>query len=421
MSLLHRRIYLDHASTTPIDSVVYKAMVPFFQHYYANPSALYKEGVAMRRVVDGVRTSIARILNIKSEEVYFTASGTEADNMAIVGVFEKALHLWAEGTEGTQRVQLDTKRPHIITTNIEHPGILEVCRQYVERKGGDVTYIEVEENGIVDPLKIKAALRPSTVLVSVMYANNEIGTIQPLRDIARVIEEYKKEQRSVYPIFHTDASQAGNYLDLNFAKVGVDMMTLDGSKIYGPKGVGVLAMKRHVPASPLIYGGGQERGVRAGTENVAGIVGFGIALERTVALRERESQRVKMLKDFFIEKLAQICPAAHYNGDREMSLPNTVNVCIPGIDAELAVLKFDHKGIAISAASACMNNKEHSESYVIQALDKKAKAVLDKKNVHTKNPNDCSASSLRFTFGRSTTLSDIKLTLKVFEAILTTQ
>jgi cysteine desulfurase len=389
---MKKRIYLDYASTTPLDKRVVKAMLPYFSDTFGNPSALSQEGVLAKKAVLEARTSVAKLLNIRSEEVIFTGSGTEADNLAILGVFNAFRSKF---------------KPHIVTTTIEHPGILEACR-HVEKEGGEVTYVAVEKNGIVDPQKIKAAIKPMTVLISVMLANNEIGTVQPLRDIRRMLDELKKEKGNLYPYLHTDASQAANYIDLNFQKHGVDLMTLDASKVYGPKGVGLLAVKKHVAIVPIGFGGGQERGLRSGTENVPGIIGFAKAMEIANGMRESESERLAKLRDHFFTQIEKTLPNVIINGDKEKRLPNNVNICIPGIDAEFAVIQLDSLGIAASAASACLNLSETSQSYVIEGLYK-ASGEQEKK---------CSGSSLRFTFGRETAQKHIDLTLRSLHSII---
>jgi cysteine desulfurase len=387
---------MDYASTTPLDKRVFKAMVPFMSEHFGNPSAIYKEGVMTKNVVKEARTSIARLLNLRPEEIIFTASGTEADNLAVVGV----VNTWKRDFAKENNV------PHVITTNIEHPGILEVCK-HLEKEGIEVTYVPVEENGIVDPQKIKAALKSTTVLVTVMLANNEIGTIQPIREISRIIQEFKKGHNLTIPYLHTDASQAANYMDLSFQKLGVDMMTLDSSKFYGPKGVGVLAMKRYVSIDPIIFGGGQERGLRAGTENVPGIIGFARAFEIAQEMREKESERLKELQKYFFDTVIKMSARVSSNGDLEKRLPNNVNICIEGIDSEFAVIKLDAEGIVCSSASSCMNLSEEPYSYVINALGEKGKS--------------CRSSSLRFTFGRATKRKEIDLTLAKIKTILITQ
>ena len=423
---LKRRIFLDHASTTPLDRRAFAAMIPYLKDEWGNPSALYKEGVAAKRAVALARVSIARLLNVRSEEIIFTASGTEADNLAILGVFDYFKKKPAPAAPF---------KPHIVTTNIEHPGILEACRE-IEKHGGEVTYVPVEENGIVDPKKIKAALRPNTVLVSVMYANNEIGTIQPLREISRVIQEFKNTETGkgrVIPYFHTDASQAANYLTISFQALGVDMMTLDASKIYGPKGVGLLAVKRNVPLQPIIFGGGQEKGLRSGTENVAGMVGMACALEIADKMREKESERLTKLRDYFFAEIkkntlaprsgdkATVKKEIIVNGDPQKRLPNNINICIPGLDAEFAVIKLDQQGIACSSASSCLNLSENSYSYVVQALGKRRPGRQDSDKKNGKNNigeyKECRESSLRFTLGRATKKAHIDRLLSAMKEL----
>jgi cysteine desulfurase len=386
-----KRIFLDYASTTPLDPKVEKAMRPYFTKNFGNPSALYKEGLVAKAVIKESREKIARLLNVRGEEIIVTASGTEADNLAIIGLFNNFKKQF---------------KPHFITTIIEHPAVIEACK-HIEQEGGEVSYIPVEEDGIVDPEKIKAALKPTTVLVSVMYANNEIGTIQPIRDIARVVREYRERNATEFPYIHTDASQAANYLDLSFQKLGVEMMTLDASKVYGPKGIGLLAVRRSVPLQPISFGGGQEKGLRPGTENVPAIVGMAEALVAAQALREKETARLRALQDYFFENVIKILPNVIINGDRNARLPNNINICIPGLDAEFAVIKLDHEGISCSSASSCMNLSENSYSYVIDALPNRGK--------------ECRESSLRFTFGRATTKAELSLTLKKIKSIIITQ
>jgi len=385
-----RRIFLDYASTTPLDLKVRRVMEPYFTNNFGNPSSLYDEGMSAKRAVGDARSTIAKILHARSEEIIFTGSGTEADNLALLGVYNY--------------FRTHIQKPHIITTTIEHPAILETCR-YIESVGGEVTYVGVSENGIVSSRKIKEAIKENTVLVSVMYANNEIGTIEPIREIAKMIHAHKKESRKTFPYFHTDAAQAANYLDLNIEIMRVDLMTLDGSKIYGPKGVGVLYAKKGLELRPYIHGGGQERGLRSGTENVPAIVGIASALSLTQEMREKESARLVKLRDFFIAELEKI-PGLTVNGDKNARLPNNINICVRGLDAEFAVIQLNEKGIACSSVSACKNLSENSASYVIEALGEKGK--------------ECSTSSLRLTLGRYTTKSDVEYALKIIKKIVNT-
>ncbi len=390
------RIYLDHASTTPVDNQVLKAMKPYLQESFANPSSIYREGVLAKEAVVNARKNIAKELSCRSEEIFFTSGGTESNNLALLGIFRAAKKKIA--------------RPQVITTQIEHPSILEVMKQ-IEREGGEVKYISVGENGIVRAADIEKALHPDTVLVSVMQVNNEIGTIQPLRDISRGIKNFQKtlspKLRALsFPFLHTDASQAANYLSLNIDSLGVDLMTLDSSKIYGPKGVGMLFIKRGIMVEPILFGGGQERGLRSGTENVAGIVGMAEALAIVGKLRDSKSEeisRLLALRDYFIFEVLKKFPNARLNGDPKLRLPNNVNICFPGVDAEFAVLKLDNAGIAAASASACNNLSENSASYVIEALPQ---------------GRECSRSSLRFTLGRATTKKEIDTVLEILPKII---
>lgn len=386
-----KRIYFDHASTTPTLSEVVQAMMPYFSANFHNPSALYKEGVDMKKVLDSARKDVANILHAQPDEIVFTGSGTEADNMAILGVVKVAL------VRGV-------KNPHVIISAIEHPAIMEL-QDEIKRLGGVVSVVPVLENGIIDMEYLKKSLRKNTVLVSIMYANNEIGTIQPIRDIAKVIRFYRKslgQGMSKYPYFHTDASQAGNYLDLNILALNVDLMTLDGSKIYGPKGVGMLFVKRGLALTPLILGGGQERGLRSGTENVAGIVGLAKALSVVQHDRERESTRLTKLRATVIQKILKTIPGAILNGDDRERLPNNINFCVPTMDGEYAVLLLDKAGFAISTASSCKTLNENSRSHVVEALGRK----------------ECAESSLRITMGRGTTGGEIRKLLVILPKVV---
>ncbi len=399
---MQKNIYLDHASAAPLDAEVFSVMKKYFLGIGANPSALHKEGLIARSAVEDARKKIAQIINARPNEIIFTGSGTESNNLAISGV-------------------LNTPRPapHIITTNIEHPSVLEVCK-YLEKSGkAKVTYVEVEKNGIVDPKKIRAALKPNTVLVSVIYANNEIGTIQPIVEIAKEIRHYRKTRQDLVkntrsclvPLFHIDACQAINYLPVNVEKLGVDLMTFNASKIYGPKGVGALYKKGIVDISPIIQGGGQEFGLRSGTENVAGIVGFAKAMEIAESMKEKESKRLIKLRDYFFIKLQKNSSLASVvvNGDIEKRLPNNVNISVPGIESELLVIELDAHGIAVSSRSACKTN-DSDESYVIEALHKD--------QAGKKNDLATEEGSIRFSLGRATAKADIDATLKALKQII---
>ena len=378
-----KRIFLDYASMTPMSEEVKEAMIGNF----ANPSALYKEGILAKEALGEARSKIGRILNAQKSEVIFTSGGTEGNNMALLGVFE------ACRTTGFI--------PHIVTTTIEHSSILETCAE-VERRGGEVTYVPVNEEGIVNPKDIVAVVKENTVLISVMYANNEIGAIQPIREIGKKIKEIRNKSNAKIPYLHTDACQSALYLPLDVQKLNVDLMTLDGIKMHGPRGAGVLYVKRGVAISPATFGGGQEKGLRSGTENLPNAIGFAKALEIAEKKREEEGIRLAEIRDYGIEKILTTFPKATLNGSADARLPNNINICFPGLDAEFAVISLDVAGIAASYSSSCQILKENSSSYVVSALGKK----------------DCEKSSLRFTLGQDSKKSDMDTLVVALEKII---
>ena len=341
---------MDYASITPVRKEVVSVMEPFLKEFFANPSALYKEGVDNKIAIEKARQEIASDINGRPSEIIFTASGTESNNLALFGIF----NFFKKGKFV----------PHIVTSVIEHPAILEVCKE-IEKLGGEVTYLPVDSKGFVLISDVKKSLKKNTVLVSIMYANNEIGTIQPIKEIAKTIRAFKKGSSNIYPYFHIDASQAANYLNLNVVELGVDMMTLDGGKIYGPRGVGVLFLKKGVSLVPVSHGGGQEGGLRSGTENISGIVGFAKALDLAVSEKEKESARLIVLRNYFVSSVIEKIPNSSLNGSLENRLPNNVNICIPNISGEFAVIKLDSLGVACSSSSSCRTISENSFSYVI--------------------------------------------------------
>ncbi|MBX4210531.1 cysteine desulfurase [Candidatus Parcubacteria bacterium] len=384
-----KRIYMDYASTTPVDPAVFSAMKPYFSEEFANPSALYREAVAAKKAVENARASLAKQIGAHPDEIIFTGSGTESVNLAILG------------TLGGQKI---TSKPHLVMTVIEHPAVLEAAAA-AAWYGSKISQVTVSETGLIDPKDIKKAITPDTVLVSVMYANNEIGTIQPIHEVAKIVRHARKERSSTLPYFHTDASQAANYLDIHVDRLGVDLMTLDGSKIYGPKGIGILYARRGVPLRPIIFGGGQERSLRSGTENVALIVGIARALEITTKIKEKESKRLTKIRDYCISEIKKNFPDTLVNGDEDKRLPNNVNVCFPKLDSEFLVLSLDAQRIMASAATACLNIGDQNSSYVIEATGRK----------------ECAASSLRFTFGRGTKKSDITALIKALKNAIALQ
>lgn len=379
-----KRIYLDHAATTPEDKRVVEVVRKASAETYGNPSSLHQEGVLARKVLETGRKSIADILCVRRDEIVFTSGGTESNNIAIFGAVN------------------DPQKAHIIVSRIEHPSVLECVRE-LERRGAAVTYVPVDSDGLVSPKSVEDALRENTVLVSIMYANNEIGTIQPIAEIAKVIRRFreaKSHSSSVicHPLLHTDACQATNYLPMSVLKLGVDLMTFNASKIYGPKGVGALFVKQGVKLAPHIFGGGQERGLRSGTENVSAIAGFAEAMRVAEKMKEKESARLVKLRDFFIHEILTKIPDTVLNGSAAERLPNNVNISFLGMDAEEIVIGLDARGIAVSTGSACANIAgEGKVSHVVLALDGDRIRAM---------------GSVRFTLGRGTKKGDIEHTVK---------
>ena len=366
----------------------------------SNPSSIHRSGAAAARGLGNAREVVACALQVHADEIIFTSGGTEGNNLAILGA---ARHRVSVGHS--------VSRVHIITSRIEHASILEPCRQ-LERDGFAVTYLPVNRDGLIDLKELSNALRPDTVLVSVGYANNEIGVIQPLREIAKIIRRFRNIQHRVShkvcdtrcstpPYFHTDACQAPHFLDCRAPTLGVDMMTLNGDKIYGPKGVGCLYVRRGVDLQPILYGGGQERGMRSGTENWPGIVGFAKALAQRVKIGEKESARLTKLRDYFIKCLLEF-PGVTLNGSLESRLPNNVNISFTDTDSESVVLGLDAAGVLASSGSACSTHTKDA-SYVIAALGR--------------GP-EIARSAVRFTLNCDTTKADLNYILKILPDIL---
>ena len=340
-----QRIYFDHAATTPLDPRVRAAMQPFLEGTFGNPSSLHTEGRAARAAVEQARQKVAALVGAKEGEVIFTGGGTEADNLALLGVLRT--------------------RPapaHLITTAIEHPAVLETARR-LAREGVLVTYLPVSGDGIVDPSELARALRPETRLVSIMAANNVVGTIQPVRELARLTHEHGA-------LFHTDAVQAAGKVPLDLQRDGIDLLSLSGHKLHGPKGIGALIVRDRVPLSPVISGGGQERGLRSGTENVAAIVGLGEAARLCLESRGDESARLVQLRDRLIEGVLSTISCAYVIGDRFRRLPGHACFGFAGHEGDSIklLLALDQVGIAASAGSACSAHKAAEPSYVLAAM-----------------------------------------------------
>lgn len=378
-------IYLDHAATTPMDPRVTRSMMPYFSDIAANPSSFHSAGLKAKNAVVDARKIIASLMNAREDEILFTSGGTESDNMAVIGIpkFYAA------------------KGKHVITSSIEHPAVLEPL-MYLQKKGEiELTIVSVDRDGLVDPDVVANAIRPDTVFVSIMMANNEIGTIEPIAEIGREILKWRKEHKTALPYFHTDACQAAGVLDLDVEKLHVDALTLNGSKMYGPKGVGLLYLRRGVSIDPLVRGGGQERGLRSGTENVPGIIGLATAFELAQHEKEKENARLTSLRDHLIEGLLNI-PKTRLNGHASKRLPNNVNVSFMDIEGEAAVLYLDAEGIECSTGSACASTSL-DPSHVILAIGMSYEAAH---------------GSLRFTLGKGTTKKDIDRVIAVMPGIV---
>jgi cysteine desulfurase len=371
-----KSIYLDHAATTYVRPEVLENMQPFFDKYYANPSSLHTPGLKVKAVVDHARKSIASHLCCLPGEVIFTAGGTESINLAIQGI--AFLH----------------KKGHIITSKIEHPAVLNTC-EFLEKIGFSVTYLDVDRYGMVSPEDVERAIRHDTILITIMYANNEIGTIQPIAEIGRVAFKH-------HIPFHTDACQAAGSLELDVHKLNVDLMTINGSKIYGPKGVGVLYKRADLKIEPLIHGGGQEFGLRSGTENVPGIVGLAKALELAQKERFKESKRLIELRDYLIKEVIEKIPKSFLNGHPIDRLPNNANLSFLEVEGESILLYLNEYGIYVSTGSACSSHKLEI-SHVLKA---------------TGLNHDAAHGSMRFTLGKKTKKEDLDYLLKVLPGII---
>lgn len=387
-------IYLDHAATTPTDPRVMEAMRPYFSDVYGNPSSFHSVGMEAKNAVAKARKSIASLLGVRDDEIIFTSGGTESDNIAVVGV--PRAH-----REAIKAKAGEAAKPHVITSAIEHHAVLEPLL-YSQKQGEiELTVLPVDRDGKVSVNDVEAALKANTVLVSIMMANNEIGTIEPIADIGRAILAWRKTHATPYPLFHSDACQAAGFLELNIEKLHTDLLTLNGSKIYGPKGVGMLFVRRGLKVAPLVIGGGQERGIRSGTENVPAIVGLAKAFELAQADREAESVRLATLRNRLIEGLLAI-PKSRLNGHAADRLPNNANISFLDIEGEAAVLYLDAEGIMASTGSAC------------------ASASLDPSHVilATGLSYEAAHGSIRFTLGHATTQKDVDRVIEVMPGVV---
>ena len=373
-----QRIYLDHAATTPLRPEVRAAMEPYLSaDGFGNPSSLHADGQRAKRALDAARDTLACALGAQFSEITFTSGGTEADNAALVGV------MLARG-----------RGSHLITTQIEHEAVIETAR-FLEKLGFSVTYLPVDEQGRIAPRSVADALTDRTALVSVMHANNEVGTVQPLREIADLVHAH-----GAY--LHTDAVQTFSQLPVNVHDLGVDLLSVSAHKIYGPKGVGALYVRSGIPIEPLLHGGGQERERRAGTENVPAIAGFGEAVRLLLPEREAVAARLTLLRDTFLAALRQRIPSMVLNGHPTERLPNNINLSFPGLDAETLLLTLDRAGISASSGSACTSGSIEP-SHILTAMGL---------------PDDRVNSAIRLTLGRDTTRAEVDRAVDILAAIV---
>lgn len=375
---MEKLIYLDNAATTKTAPEVVEAMLPYFTEHFGNPSSVYGFAAANKEVITRQRENIADTLGAKSNEIYFTAGGSESDNWALIATAEAYA----------------SKGKHLITSKIEHHAILHTC-EYLEKKGFEVTYLDVDENGIVDLEQLKSAIREDTILISIMYANNEIGTIQPIREIGAIAHEHGI-------LFHTDAVQAFGQVPINVDENQIDMLSASGHKLNGPKGIGFLYIRKGVKIRSFIHGGAQERRRRAGTENVPGIVGFGKAVERAVSTMEARTKKERELRDYLIERIEKEIPYCRLNGDRTKRLPNNVNFSFRFIEGESLLIMLDMKGICASSGSACTSGSL-DPSHVLLAIGL---------------PHEIAHGSLRMTLSEETTKEDLDYVVENLKEIV---
>lgn len=384
-----RQVYFDHAATTATDKIVVKTMLPYFTDIFGNPSSIYKIGREAQVVINESRKKIADLIHAMPENIIFTGSGSESDNLAIFGIAN------AHSKAGK----------HIISLSIEHHAVLYPLQE-LEKQGFEVTYIKTNQEGIVSIKDVIAAIRKDTILITIMYANNEIGTIEPIAEIGRELLKHRKEKNTVYPYFHTDACQAAGYLNLDVEKLHTDLMTINGSKIYGPKGIGMLYVRRGIKLKPIIYGGEQEKRLRAGTENVPFIVGFTKAFEIAQKNRDKESERIQKLSIYLWQQVSKKIDKVRLNGPEfgNNRLPNNVNITFEDIEGEALLLYLDEYGIMCSTGSAC-TSESLDPSHVLRAIG------LSYEYAH---------GSLRFSLGKENTKEDINYMMKYLPQIVET-
>jgi len=364
---MDRKIYLDHAATTPVRQEVVNEMLPYFTQYYGNPSSIYEFAQVSKEAIDQTRETIANAIGAQTSEVFFVSGGTEADNWAIRGVAEN----------------YRKKGNHIITTTMEHHAVLHTC-EYLGKNGYDITYLDVDENGLIDLDQLESAITDQTILITMMFANNEIGTVLPIAEIGEIAKKHNV-------LFHTDAVQAFTHVPIDVGNMNIDMMSISGHKIYGPKGIGAIYIKKGVRLKAFIHGGAQERHRRGGTENVPAIVGFQKAIELAMNEMDAESKRLSQLRDYFIKEVLDKIPYVKLNGHKTSRLPNNVNLSFEFIEGESLLIMLDMKNICASSGSACTSGSL-DPSHVLLAIGL---------------PHEIAHGSLRITLGSSTTKEDL--------------
>lgn len=372
-------IYLDNAATTRVKPQVLEAMLPYFCESFGNPAAIYSPAGKAAKAVGLARKQVADVIGAKRDEIYFTGGGSEADNWAIRGVYEMLSH----------------KGNHIITTKVEHHAVLNTCK-YLEKTGAKVSYLSVDEYGMISLEELEGAICPETVLISVMAANNEVGTIMPIEKIGEIARKHKV-------LFHTDAVQAYGHIPLDVEAMHIDLLSASGHKLGGPKGIGFLYARKGLKLPPLVYGGGQERGRRGGTLNVPGIVGMGMAGEISLTEMEMQTLKISALRDRFIEMLLQEIPGAELNGEPVNRLPGNVNISIPGVEGESVLILLDQRGICASSGSAC-SMAEDGPSHVLLSMGRTEEEAR---------------GAIRFSLSEETTEEELRKAATVLKEIVT--
>ncbi len=373
-----RKVYLDYSATTPTDPRVVEEMIPYFTEHFGNPSSIYSTGLEAKDAIEHAREQVAHLINAEPKELIFTSGGTESDNWALIATAHRLQH----------------KGKHIITSAIEHHAILHSC-EYLAKEGFDITYVGVDHDGLVDPAEVEAAIRPDTILISIMYVNNEVGSVQPITEIGAIAKKHGV-------LFHTDAVQALGNVPIDVKTMNIDMMSMSSHKIYGPKGIGAIYIRSGVNLPTYIHGGAQERKKRAGTENVPGIVGFGKAAELACQNFNTHVAHVSKLRDHFIDRVLNEIPYTYFNGSKDHRHPGNANITFEYVEGESILLYLDFAGVSCSSGSAC-SSRSLQPSHVLTAMG---------------IPVELIHGSIRFTFGNPTTMEDVDYTVDKLKGII---